>query len=398
MNRMREYVSSYPDDKEAHFHLGVMLNTIEHDIDGAITEVNIALELDPSYKDAYNALAYFYDEKGETGKSIESINRYIALAPDEANPYDTRGDLYAKHGRLREAIESYARAEKIKPDFYPSIQKLGESYAYDGNFDEATRCVRVLLASGDPGTVHSARLMQAKLESFRGRLDRSLKMLDEYLKSLPQSTSPGMFADVHAWRRLTLDMMHRPAEALKASEQVMRYLRLADPNAVVYTRGSHVSLLAQNGEVERAKRVLKELREDIDREHSTDTSGYWYATGMIERAAGNPEAAVRAFKKVSSPGWVVSPLMLGRTLLKLGRPSEAVQALRGIDTLYYGTTLYYRRALISYELGRASEAAGDNPSAVRRYEMFLKFVDGGDTDLPEIVNARKRLSKLKTGA
>jgi len=49
-------------------------------------------------------------------------------------------------------------------------------------------------------------------------------------------------------------------------------------------------------------------------------------------------------------------------------------------------------------MGIAYEDIGDKAAATRRYEKFLKYVEGGDRDLPEVVDAGKRLSKLKSGA
>ena len=397
LRRMRDYVAAYPDDKEAHFYLGMMSWRAGHDLDAGIAEIKLALELDPSFKEGYNSLAYMYDEKGDFGKSIESINRYISLASGEANPFDSRGDLYAKHGKLREAIESYERAVKIKPDFYPTIHKLVKMYMFDGRFSDAERSFGILLASGDPGTLHIARLNRMNLDWFRGRLRKALRTSEEYIRSLPANSPQSILADAYGKKGAILDDMGDYPNALKAIEQNIRYQRLADPTNITGNRGWYSSVVAKNGDIDRARQLLKELREDIDRKHSTDTGGYCYAAGRIELAAGNREAAVAAFRKGVNPSWFGSASMLGRTLLEQGKPAEALRAFAMVDTMYFESSLTYRRAALQYYMGMAYEANGDKPEAVRRYEKFLKYVDGGDRDLPEIVDAEKRLSKLKTG-
>ena len=70
-----------------------------------------------SHKNAYNLLAYSYDNIDNLEKSIWAIDKYIEIAPDEPNPYDTRGDLYARNGQVELAIASYRKALAIKPDF-----------------------------------------------------------------------------------------------------------------------------------------------------------------------------------------------------------------------------------------------------------------------------------------
>jgi len=102
---LKKIVKSYPDEKKAAFWIGNEYRILGQ-IDSSLLYLNMTIELDPNFKQAYNVLAYAYNESEDLDKSIWAINKYIEIAPDEPNPYDSRGELYSLNGKLEAAIDS----------------------------------------------------------------------------------------------------------------------------------------------------------------------------------------------------------------------------------------------------------------------------------------------------
>jgi len=48
-----------------------------------------------------------------------------------------------------------------------------------------------------------------------------------------------------------------------------------------------------------------------------------------------------------------------------------------------------------YFLGKIYEAKSDNQLAIKNYEKFLDLWKDADEDLPDLIDAKKRLAKLK---
>jgi tetratricopeptide (TPR) repeat protein len=87
---------------------------------------------------------------------------------------------------------------------------------------------------------------------------------------------------------------------------------------------------------------------------------------------------------------------LARCQLEQGRADEAVESLLRLQTLYSHLTLgtpYYAKSLLL--LGEAYERKGDAESAARSCSKLLDLWREGDPDLPDRLEARRRLARLK---
>jgi len=147
IEELQYIIEHYPDEKNAYVGLGIIMRYNTDDTEGAVDHFKKVIELDPYQREAYNQLAYSYDELGQFEKSIWAINKYIEIAPGEANPYDTKGELYASHGMLDEAIESFKKAIEIKPDYYVSWNSLGHMYLLNSHYEDAEKCYKEALSS-----------------------------------------------------------------------------------------------------------------------------------------------------------------------------------------------------------------------------------------------------------
>ncbi|MCK4461413.1 MAG: tetratricopeptide repeat protein, partial [candidate division Zixibacteria bacterium] len=179
IEKSKEIIKRYPDDKEVHHNLGYMYRYGLRQTDSAIHYYTKAIELDSLYEPVYNQLAYCYNDIGDFEKSIWAINKYIELAPDQANPYDSRGELYAFGGKIDKAIESFKQAIEIKPDFYTSWETLGHMYVFQRRYDEARKCYEKLLESPRKSARSEGRFDLALIPMHRGKLDEALAILDQ---------------------------------------------------------------------------------------------------------------------------------------------------------------------------------------------------------------------------
>jgi tetratricopeptide (TPR) repeat protein len=77
--------------------------------------------------------------------------------------------------------------------------------------------------------------------------------------------------------------------------------------------------------------------------------------------------------------------------------SMASELLRcGINRLLEGADIYYYYPRIFYLRGLVHEALNEPEEAVKAYQEFLKIWKNADEDLPELIDAKVRLAKLKS--
>ncbi|BAQ64803.1 tetratricopeptide repeat protein [Geminocystis sp. NIES-3709] len=118
---------SNTDDQKSHFNHGLAYyNSGEYQ--KAIDSYNIAIELDPSYTNAYYGRGLAYDNLEEYRKAIDSYNKAIELEPNDADVYFNRGLVYENLKQYQKAINDYNKAIELNPNDVSAYDN--RAYAY----------------------------------------------------------------------------------------------------------------------------------------------------------------------------------------------------------------------------------------------------------------------------
>jgi len=395
--------AAQPEDKFAPFWQGMIYNNQLQQPDRAIRELTKAIEIDPLFKPAYNILAYAYDEAGDFEKSIWAIDKYISMPPEEANPYDTRGDLYAWNGKVDQAIESYSAALRIKPDFYASLFKLGDMYVYKHAYARAESCYKELSSCPDRATRSGGRSWLAIIPAYQGKFDEALRILDDGLAADRMESYEGR---VHADKYLIKANIYLAKKdfdlAVKESQAFVEAWRKMDPKDPVYYRHLYCNVLTRAGRITEAQEVAEAIRRDISGKRETYMSSYWVPLATIELAKGNPGAALVYLEKAfagdnNAASFYPYRICLAETYLKAGNLGEAVTTLERVVSRYDEDRLMFAPGCVKdqYLLGTAYEESGWTTKAIEQYEDFLEIWKDADPGIPEIDDARQRLTRLR---
>ncbi|MEJ2559350.1 MAG: tetratricopeptide repeat protein [Anaerolineae bacterium] len=87
-----------------------------HELDAALADCNQALELSPNYAWAYNERGLVYEAADEVKKALADYEKSTELDPDYAWPHNNQGVVLAKMDRLDEALERFSRAIALFSD------------------------------------------------------------------------------------------------------------------------------------------------------------------------------------------------------------------------------------------------------------------------------------------
>ena len=96
-----------------------------------------AIELRPSYAEAYNYLGITLQTFGNLAQAEAVYRQALQLKPDYVEAYANLGITLNGLGRLEEAAASYRQALELKPDYAEVRLNLSENYDSMNNFDEA---------------------------------------------------------------------------------------------------------------------------------------------------------------------------------------------------------------------------------------------------------------------
>jgi len=398
IKELQKIVERHPEEKEAFYELGSIYKFYLRLFDEAVTHFNRAIEIDPLYKDAYNQLAYSYDEIGDFERSIWAINKYIFLAPDEANPYDSRGELYAWNGKIDKAIESFQKALEIKPDFPLSLTNLGNMYLFKREYTKAENCYQKLASSSEKHTRSRGRTYLALVPLYQGHFQKALRILDDGIAADRMEEVEGQQDNKHILKAVIYRGRKDLDLALKEVEKAMRITRRVNPDAVLYWRPYYAWLLAEDNDFQKAEQVAEALKKDIEKKRQTLMFDYWWTVGNIELARSNFQASAANLEKAAKDYpyfWVHFPL--AKAYLEAGRLGEAVAEFEKVLSRYDERRAFgaIQAVKAHYLLGLAYEKSGWDKKAIQKYEEFLEIWKDADPGIPEVEDAKERLEKLK---
>jgi serine/threonine protein kinase/Flp pilus assembly protein TadD len=397
---LQQIAKHYPDDKEVLQWLGNYYYE-RREFEEAIRYFNQAIKIDPLFKLVYNMLAYAYDQMGDFEKSIWAINKYISIAPDEANPYDSRADLYAFNGKIGQAMESYRKALEKKPDFHFSLAKLGHMHLFRREYAQAESCYKQLSASGEKDTRSKGRTYLALIPLYQGKLNEALRVLDNGIAADKMEQAEGgqnaykhnLKAFIYAEKK-NLNLVPQEAETGKEV-----YEKAYSDNPVG-SRPFYAHLLAESGKIREAEETARTMKKDIEEEDPSRMYFYWLASGFIELAKGNAKAAATHLEKADQEA--TSPLFqlrfaLAEAYLESDRLGEAVSELEKALSRYDETRAYFAIWAVKayYLLGLAYEKSGWTRKAIEKYEEFLDIWKHADPGIPEVEDAKEKLTKLR---
>ncbi len=124
---------------EEHFTLGNTL--LEHGkLEKAISCYQRAIQLQPSYADAYHNLGEVLSVQKRWDDAIASYQQAIELNPYYEGSHYSLGKVWASLDRREDAIACYRTAIELNPSFAQAYQSLGEVLDSRGELDEAIGC------------------------------------------------------------------------------------------------------------------------------------------------------------------------------------------------------------------------------------------------------------------
>ena len=103
----------------------------------ALQAFNIALQMNPSFAQAYNNRGSVYAGKSENDAAITDFSHAIQYQPAYAEAYINRGMAYCAENRLQEAIADFSHALSIAPQLIMAYNERGIAFAMQGQYQTA---------------------------------------------------------------------------------------------------------------------------------------------------------------------------------------------------------------------------------------------------------------------
>jgi TolB-like protein/Tfp pilus assembly protein PilF len=164
---------------EAHHAMGLILRMYDWDSNGAEKEYDRAIQLNPSFAEAYTSRAILMLSMERCEDAITGARRALELDPLSALTAKYAGAAFLYCGRYDDAIGEYTRALTIEPEDPLSHNNLGLAYIQKGILDRGMAEVQ----RGNEGS-NQGDTDLAYAYAKAGRLDDLRRLLEKLLSEV----------------------------------------------------------------------------------------------------------------------------------------------------------------------------------------------------------------------
>lgn len=325
-------------DREKYITIGTYHSTVTNDIDAGITAYRTLLDQYPNDTWALNNLALLYYDQGNLDGAMALLSRALELEYYAPNAYvNLAGGLHWL-GRRDSARAVIDLLEERVPG-QPWIERMRSGMsAAEFDYAAAQTHVDLLMRSGSTSARRWALEQQAAIDQARGELTLAERRWQD---SRP-SDEPMALA---AWRAWT---------ELQVRQQRVTAARIMD------------EALSAAGEIDTIDGGL-DYGFFFAIAGRPDEARYWQAA---DRRASNRYLSSPAPLRAAEDAWFESALAFGE-----GRFTDAVRSLQQAERDFNSFHPEIGARLVSWDLARAFDRAGNADSAIARYEMALDYGD-----------------------
>ena len=144
-----------------------------------------AIEVNPSYVDAWLYKSFSLHGLGRSTDSIESLNKCLEIDPSCYWALDQKGYVLARLRRFHEAIDWYESANRARPAYAHPWFGKGEALYELGRYDDALYCYNEIIDKSleidVPVSIFSVFSRKADALVELGRIDDAINSYEDYV-------------------------------------------------------------------------------------------------------------------------------------------------------------------------------------------------------------------------
>jgi len=398
-------VELYPNEPDYYFDLAVCLNRQKRYSD-AMKRCEKVLELAPDDGRVYNQLGWIFYGQNKLDKAIKALRKYASLSPGDANPYDSMAEIYFRSGEIDSAIVYWENAKKTQPEWI-LFNLISYCYALKENYDRAIEWS----APKDERFGLLRPLYSALYHYFTGAEETALsdlKPITQISDSAAKIKNSGYTAKYWA-ERLKASIYYDLGEynlSKSAMKKWVNYRKSKNPSGLYdFFFHRHFGFIhVKQGQIDSARSYLNLLS------HKNPFDEYYYNMlyGEILFAEDSLDKAIQVYPQKSpfeiNNNDLLAPFIFNyhfskdlraKAYIKRGDLEKAISEYENLIIIKPEVDCRLIYPKYHYRLAKLYEKVGKKNKAIEQYEKFLEIWKNADEDLPELIDAKKRLSNLK---
>lgn len=257
-------------------------------LDGAIADFDKELSLEPNHPSGYLNRAAAKDDKGDFEGAIADCDKCIALSPDYPNAYYNRGNAEGDKGEFDHAIADYSKAISLDSAYATAYNNRGLNKERKGDIDGAIADYEtaITLEPDAPRRYQNRGNARQAKGDFGGALADYEKTIALCTK---EETDPALVFYPYFRRYLIARRLH-PADSTEQTAQLAEIVN-------GWTKGWPKTVgLYLTGAIGESDFLAKAGQGDAKTVHQHQCEAFYYV-GMIHLLANEPAAARNFFEQ-----------------------------------------------------------------------------------------------------
>ncbi len=390
---LREMEKVYPNEKEMLYNIGDW-SYHNGDLNAATEYLERVLAMDPTMERALEHLSWTYRDTRQYEKMLEIAKRYVAVA-GSVEAYDLLMRSYVELKRLEEGLKHLQQARDLFPSNFRLSGIIADVLTYKEDYNGAESELLPLVQENQALQARrfgSERL--AVLSLYRGKYQESMHHLDKAIE---------IYWQLHDTVGAARTMMHKAVMLVLQKNDFKSAITLAE-------RTYSLQPKIQNSEYWANLALLYVFRNDFPSAESIFvkwfSTTHWfdpfYRALMYSTNHEGTKAEAYLDTVLNENGgfkqlniFLLYPAAMcqfeagrfDKALTHLALLQETLSNFGGWRGLYYPKSFFL--------MGKIYDKKGDKKLAVANYEKFLNLWKDADKDLPELIDAKASMTKLK---
>ncbi|KAA3613989.1 MAG: hypothetical protein DWQ05_17100 [Calditrichaeota bacterium] len=363
----------------------------------------------------------YYTQVGEFDKAVTSYEEILASSPDDKNAlfhaslnlvyarkneqariyvdkllktaagpgtFRQAASVYVATGDLPQALEIIQHGFQLFPQDAFMLSLVGRGYGYQEEYAKAEAHFKDMTRENQPESVRRSGVLQlASFYGYLGKYSEMEKLLDQGIAfSKSDNDTTAIFNRIQNKADILFSMRRDTFAMQKEINNMELFYDSENGNHIVKLANSYLQI----GKIDKASALLKDARLQPVFWRRRNDAEMELARGRWQEAALKFESLIKIY-----PTRSISWLNLGliKAYYEMGALDKAIVAIEKSKS--YNTVRPFVYPFGLYYLGKIYEANGDTKQAIANTEKFLDLWKNADPDLPDFIDAKARLVRLK---
>ena len=386
---LTEMEKIYPNEKEMLYNIGDWSYHVG-DLVKAKEYLEKVITMDSVFVRALQHLTWTYRDLGLFENMFHIAKQYNSIS-DSKESFNLLSDAYIELGSFKEGLQFIKRTRELHPERDYLTRIVAKFYEYQERYVAAEKELKSLVGEDKP---QSSRLLGysylANFYCYLGKHRESIKACDYMIDYYWQQKDTSLAS---YWQVAKGYLIYTAWDDIKAAEiEIRKTFPYQSSIDYIYYWSSLTIFYIFNGEFDLAEKQAKL------------TSTKWWELAVLSLIHNQKKECTESEILVdtvllSCPGFIKIELLyyLAKCQFEQKEFSKSAQSLiemQSIRDISLGLrALYFPRSF--YLLGKIYEQTGDRNLALKYYTKFLEMWKNADEDLPELIDAQKRLDSLQ---